>query len=159
MAGGCLATGGRSLSLGSRLQPALLHPVRPPAPQINYGPQQDTTLHQRQHSAPSSHINAQSRATSGNIIETEACRNVWFTSAAKQGVLMCCHICNDLRFFGPHLDFLFSVWVRHQSVKENVQEYEMFNFLIIIEWVISGPGHSLLLPGDPLCIDIDILNY
>ena len=77
---------------------ALLHPVRPPAPQINYGPQQDTTLHQRQHSAPSSHINAQSRATSGNIIETEACRNVWFTSAAKQGVLMCCHICNDLRF-------------------------------------------------------------
>ena len=45
--------------------------------------------------------------------------------------------------FGSHLDFLFSVWVRHQSVKENVQEYEMFNFLIIIEWVISGPGHSL----------------
>ena len=44
---------------------------------------------------------------------------------------------------GSHLDFLFSVWVRHQSVKENVQEYEMFNFLIIIEWVISGPGHSL----------------
>ena len=61
--------------------------------------------------------------------------------------------------FGFHLDFLFSVWVRHQSVKENVQEYEMFNFLIIIEWVISGPGHSLLLPGDALCIDIDILNY
>ena len=98
VAGGCLATGGRSLSLGSRLQPAQLHPVRPPAPQINYGPQQDTTLHQRQQSTPSSHINAQSRATSGNIIETEACRNLWFTSAAKQGVLMCCHICNYLRF-------------------------------------------------------------
>ena len=48
--------------------------------------------------------------------------------------------------FGDHLDFLFSVWVRHQSVYENVQEYEMFNFLIIIEWVIRGPGHSLLLP-------------
>ena len=71
----------------------------PLPPQINYGPQQDTTLHQRQHqhSTPSIHINAQSRATSGNIFETEACRNVWFTSAAKLGVLMCCHICNDLR--------------------------------------------------------------
>ena len=108
----------------------------PLPPQINYGPQQDTTLHQRQHqhSTPSIHINAQSRATSGNIFETEACRNVWL-HLLQNWVCSCAVI--FAMIFGDHLDFLFSVWVRHQSVYENVQEYEMFNFLIIIEWVIT----------------------